>query len=375
MSNSSGNGNVSHNKSNNALSHLNHCNNHNQLQQQMSVQNTMIGLQNQMVRPPSFPPQSNHVNGTVNVSAIHQMSKVQAKASLPSIQIPSSMKRSASTMAGTSNPPVSRSSSTNNIHSNNSLAVSNNGVSAMVSAEEKQKANRDRNREHARNTRLRKKAYLEKLKVTVDELCRERDTLIQERAASANHVMETLAARTEVLLGFLALRQHPTKHLDASLWNALISEHNFQCTLPVTPYRSFPASEVSMQSCQRSLHGIEAMISDSASLHMLFDSLLRIDAERLNGNTGNNNSRSRHRVSFRYSLFAENVAHPVGGGGGGTGMDGNYQGSSVSTGNSTSKLVSGVICNNNQVMARWQLSTMNLMEYGASSEVTKSGMV
>ena len=43
------------------------------------------------------------------------------------------------------------------------------------------KANRDRNREHARNTRLRKKAYLEKLKTTVDELCRERDTLVSER--------------------------------------------------------------------------------------------------------------------------------------------------------------------------------------------------
>lgn len=38
---------------------------------------------------------------------------------------------------------------------------------------DKVKANRDRNREHARNTRLRKKAYVERLKHTVQELSTE----------------------------------------------------------------------------------------------------------------------------------------------------------------------------------------------------------
>ena len=46
-----------------------------------------------------------------------------------------------------------------------------------MTAEEKQKASRDRNREHARNTRLRKKAYLAQLQNTVANL--------QEEAASS----------------------------------------------------------------------------------------------------------------------------------------------------------------------------------------------
>ena len=37
---------------------------------------------------------------------------------------------------------------------------------------EKQQQNRDRNREHARNTRLRKKAYVDKLKVQLYSLAR-----------------------------------------------------------------------------------------------------------------------------------------------------------------------------------------------------------
>lgn len=39
-----------------------------------------------------------------------------------------------------------------------------------MTAEEKARANRDRNREHAKKTRLRKKAYLEQLKNTVENL-------------------------------------------------------------------------------------------------------------------------------------------------------------------------------------------------------------
>ena len=105
-------------------------------------------------------------------------------------------------------------------------------VTSAATAEEKQKANRDRNREHARNTRLRKKAYLEKLKVTVDELCRERDSLIQERVTNANCLLETLATRTEVIIGFFALRQHPVKHHNHADWSSLISEHNFQILVP-----------------------------------------------------------------------------------------------------------------------------------------------
>ena len=70
----------------------------------------------------------------------------------------------------------------------------------------KAKANRDQNREHTKNTRLRKKEYLEKLKITVDELCRERDTLVNKRAGAASKLLEMHSIRTGVLMSFFALR-------------------------------------------------------------------------------------------------------------------------------------------------------------------------
>lgn len=243
-------------------------------------------------------------------------------------------------------------------------------------AEDKQKANRNRNREHARNTRLRKKAYLEKLKVTVDELCRERDSLLQERTSDANRVLETLATRTEVVLGFLALRQHPVKHLNHSLWNALISEHSFQCHLPITPYRSFPAAEVSMQCCRRTLHGIEALIADCASLHMMFDSLLALPVD-MNANVSAGYQSENSKVSFQYSVITENATNPAKPNSlpnSRTPQVTPAQLSQVQTSN-PSNLISGIVCNNNLMMARWQMKTTNLMKFGASSEVSKGGMV
>ena len=44
-----------------------------------------------------------------------------------------------------------------------------------LSAEDRAKQNRDRNREHARNTRLRKKAYVEELKRTLTEMVNQRE--------------------------------------------------------------------------------------------------------------------------------------------------------------------------------------------------------
>merc|ERR1719215_1575402 len=119
----------------------------------------------------------------------------------------------------------------------NSNASANGNANAnepQMTTEEKAKANRDRNREHARNTRLRKKAYLEKLKATVDELCKERDTLIQERANLAALTSESVSIRMEVLIGFLSLRSSPTQFGNKQAWATLISEADFKCVLPVT---------------------------------------------------------------------------------------------------------------------------------------------
>jgi PAS domain S-box-containing protein len=191
---------------------------------------------------------------------------------------------------------------------------------------EKAKANRDRNREHARNTRLRKKEYLERLKTTVDDLCRERDTLVSERAGAANLLVEMHNTRTEVLMSFFALRSSNEKR--RKLWSSILDESCFNCVMPVTPYRSFPASEVQVSKCQRTVFGIDGMMADTASIHVLFDSLV---------------DRAKHpygKVDFRYTLVTEDA------------------------------VVAG-----NQVMARWAMTTLNAVDCGARMEVAKQGML
>jgi PAS domain S-box-containing protein len=195
-----------------------------------------------------------------------------------------------------------------------------------MTEEEKNRANRDRNKEHARNTRLRKKAYLEKLKATVDELCRERNTLVSERAGAANILVEMHNTRTEVLMSFFALRS--TNEKRRRLWSSILDESCFACVAPVTPYRSFPASEVQVSKCQRTILGIDGIMSDTASLHVLFGSL--VDRRRF----------PLSKIEFRYTLVTEEA------------------------------VVAG-----NQMMARWVMSTTNAIQCGAKMEVYKQGMM
>lgn len=200
------------------------------------------------------------------------------------------------------------------------------GDTTQMTPTEKAKANRDRNREHARNTRLRKKAYLAKLKQTVDELCRERDTLVSERANAATLIVEMHNTRADVLMSFFALRSSNERRRE--LWATILDESCFSCVLPVTPYRSFPASEVQVSKCQRTILGIDSMMSDAASLHVLLNSLI------------NRSHFPDASIKFQYTLVTEDA------------------------------VVAG-----NQMMARWIMSTLNATEYGARMEVSKQGML
>ena len=128
-----------------------------------------------------------------------------------------------------------------NIGSGDSVGNLNSNEDIHLTEAQRVLANRLRNQEHARNTRLRKKAYLENLKATLDELCRERDILVSERANAASMLLEMQRTRTDVLLSFFALRAENEKQ--RFLWSSILDK-SFTCVMPVTPYRSFPASEV-----------------------------------------------------------------------------------------------------------------------------------
>eukprot|EP00521_Asterionellopsis_glacialis_P008587 CAMPEP_0195286328 /NCGR_PEP_ID=MMETSP0707-20130614/3833_1 /TAXON_ID=33640 /ORGANISM="Asterionellopsis glacialis, Strain CCMP134" /LENGTH=952 /DNA_ID=CAMNT_0040345957 /DNA_START=100 /DNA_END=2958 /DNA_ORIENTATION=- len=137
-----------------------------------------------------------------------------------------------------------------------------------LTAAEKAKQNRDRNREHARSTRLRKKAYVQKLKELVDGLHAERTEEVRKRRVAIQHLAEVQSVRRAVVRTFL--RFHSSYESDPRKWTTLF-EDDFWLKQPVTPYRSFRRAEIE-QECRIS-RGVDAMISDSASLSVMVEGI------------------------------------------------------------------------------------------------------
>ena len=105
---------------------------------------------------------------------------------------------------------------------------------AALTQEERAKQNRDRNREHARNTRLRKKAYVEELKRTLTELVAQRDAAEVEKMHTAQREREQREVRFRVMEEFLKLRGR--NEPNSTRWMAIL-EDGFTLTLPRTNYR------------------------------------------------------------------------------------------------------------------------------------------
>ena len=110
-----------------------------------------------------------------------------------------------------------------------------------VTPEERARQNRDRNREHARSTRLRKKAYVQKLKELVEGLHQERTEEVRQRRVAIQHLAEMQNVRRGVVRTFL--RFHSGFETDARKWETIL-EDNFWLKQPVTPYRSFRRTEI-----------------------------------------------------------------------------------------------------------------------------------
>jgi hypothetical protein len=110
-----------------------------------------------------------------------------------------------------------------------------------LSADERARQNRDRNREHARSTRLRKKAYVQKLKELVEGLHAERTEEVRQRRVAIQHLSEMQNVRRAVVRTFLRL--HSNYETDDRKWRTILEE-NFWLKQPVTPYRSFRRAEI-----------------------------------------------------------------------------------------------------------------------------------
>lgn len=75
-----------------------------------------------------------------------------------------------------------------------------------LTADEKSKQNRDRNRDHAKNTRLRKKAYVIKLKELVDELTEQKVNEEGEAQMLEEKLNEVHTKRKNIVRLFLKYR-------------------------------------------------------------------------------------------------------------------------------------------------------------------------
>jgi hypothetical protein len=123
------------------------------------------------------------------------------------------------------------------------------GGGGKPTTEQKKQTSRDRNREHARCTRLRKKAYVTKLKELVDGLHAERNEDARKRRVAVQHLAEIQELRRKVVHTFLDY--HSKFEGDYNKWSLILEggdgkndEEEFSLKQPVTPYRSFRRSEI-----------------------------------------------------------------------------------------------------------------------------------
>lgn len=132
---------------------------------------------------------------------------------------------------------------------------------ANLTADERARQNRDRNREHARNTRLRKKAYVEELKRTLIKLVEQRDADEFEKRRSAQREVEQREVRFRVIEEFLKLRGR--NEVDFSRWSAILDDA-FVFTLPVTDYRQM-VKETPSTKFEQVLNGVSEVMADASN--------------------------------------------------------------------------------------------------------------
>lgn len=138
-----------------------------------------------------------------------------------------------------------------------------------LTPDERARQNRDRNREHARNTRLRKKAYVEELKRTLTELVSQRDAADLDKRRAAQRELEQREVRFRVMEEFLKLRGRRETNL--TRWVAIL-EDNFSLTLPETDYRR-TVHESNDATREQLLTGAAEVMTDASYVASLLSTL------------------------------------------------------------------------------------------------------
>lgn len=208
---------------------------------------------------------------------------------------------------------------------NNADKMNNRARRQNLTPDERARQNRDRNREHARNTRLRKKAYVEELKRTLTALVSQRDAAELEKRHTVQRELEQREVRFRVIEEFLKLRARNERNF--SRWAAIL-EDRFTFTLPLTDFRNMVHHESSQSSngFEQVLSGVTEAMEDSNHLSEFIQSLSK--------------NNEKDDIAFAYSCDRKKFF-----------MD------------------------NCHAVLEWTASTHGAMKEGASSELTIKGSV
>lgn len=141
-----------------------------------------------------------------------------------------------------------------------------------LTPDERARQNRDRNREHARNTRLRKKAYVEELKRTLTALVSQRDAAELEKRHSAQRELEQREVRFRVIEEFLKLRGR--NEVNFPRWAAILEE-NFTLVLPCSDF--IPGAPRTDQN--QILSGVSEAMAESNAFSSFLQSLGKENSE------------------------------------------------------------------------------------------------
>jgi hypothetical protein len=162
----------------------------------------------------------------------------------------------------------------NNSSNVNADKMNNRARRQNLTPDERARQNRDRNREHARNTRLRKKAYVEELKRTLTALVSQRDATELEKRHTVQREMEQREVRFRVIEEFLKLRGR--NEVNFARWAAIL-EDSFSLSLPQTDFRSMVQSEnaQSRKGIEQVLTGVSETMSDANLLAGFVQSLTK----------------------------------------------------------------------------------------------------
>lgn len=121
-----------------------------------------------------------------------------------------------------------------------------------------------RNREHAKNTRMRKKNYIQALKESIRVLIEEREKKDEARKSELRKYAEKVSIQKKMLQALFYFRSVDEKN--AERWRSVVDD-SFTMVMPITPYRSFPPAEV--VDGQRHIKGVDGLMLDSASFNCM----------------------------------------------------------------------------------------------------------